>query len=69
MTRVSTFFTVFSGLQNPTLSFINRPSQAAYRRDGVHELVSGPRLSIVRDPGLPQVPVEAEFYIVDLEMS
>ena len=53
--------TVFSFfLQNPTHSFINRPSQTAYRRNGIHELVLGPKLSI-GDLGLPQIPVETEF--------
>ena len=37
---------------DPTVSFINRPLQTAYRRNGVHELVLGPKLSI-GDLGLP----------------
>ena len=45
---------------DPTVSFINRPVQTAYRRNGVHELVLGPKLSI-EDLGLPQIPVETEF--------
>ena len=51
---------------DPTVSFINRPSQTAYRRNGIHELVLGPKLSI-GDLGLPQIPIETDFYVVDLE--
>ena len=56
----------FFFLQNPTHSFINQPSQTAYRRNGVHEFVLGPKLSI-GDLGLPQIPIETDFYVVDLE--
>ena len=38
----------------------------AYRRNGVHELVLGPKLSI-GDLGLAQIPAETDFYVVDLE--
>ena len=53
---------------DPTVSFINRPLQMAYRRNGVHELVLGPKLW-VGDLGLAQIPVETDFYVVDLETS
>ena len=45
---------------DPTISFINRPLQTGYRRNGVHELVLGPKLSI-GDLGLPHIPSETEF--------
>ena len=51
-----------------TLSFINRPLQTGYGRNGVHELGNGPKLSI-GDLGLPQIPIETEFLILDLEIS
>ena len=51
---------------DPTVSFINRPLQTAYRRNGIHELVLGPKLSI-GDLGLAQIPNETEFLILDLE--
>ncbi len=51
---------------DPTVSFINRPLQTGYGRNGVHELGNGPKLSI-GDLGLPQIPVETEFYVLDLE--
>ena len=51
---------------DPTVSFINRPLQTGYGRNGVHEFVLGPKLSI-GDLGLPHIPSETEFYIVDLE--
>ena len=38
----------------------------AYRRNGVHELVLGPKLW-VGDLGLAQIPAETDFYVVDLE--
>ena len=47
---------------DPTVSFINRPLQTAYRRNGVHELVLGPKLSI-GDLGLTQIPNEFYVYI------
>ena len=66
--EIRRFNSFFFFLQNPTHSFINRPSQTAYRRNGVHELVLGPKLSI-GDLGLPQIPAETEFYIVDWKKS
>ena len=51
---------------DPTVSFINRPLQTGYRRNGVHEFVLGPKLSI-GDLGLPQILAETDFYVVDLE--
>ena len=45
---------------DPTVSFINRPLQTGYGRNGVHELGNGPKLSI-GDLGLPQISVETEF--------
>ena len=45
---------------DPTVSFINRPLQTGYGRNGVHELGNGPKLSI-GDLGLPQIPAETEF--------
>ena len=50
----------------PTVSFINRPLQTGYGRNGVHEFVLGPKLSI-GDLGLAQIPIETDFYVVDLE--
>ena len=49
-----------------TLSFINRPLQTGYGRNGIHEFVLGPKLSI-GDLGLPQILAETEFLILDLE--
>ena len=40
----------------------------AYRRNGVHELVLGPYTQN-EDLGLPQIPIETNFYVVDLETS
>ena len=40
----------------------------AYRRNGVHEFVLGPKLSI-GDLGLAQILSETDFYVVDLETS
>ena len=51
---------------DPTVSFINRPLQTGYGRNGVHEFVLGPKLSI-GDLGLPQILAETDFYVVDLE--
>ena len=51
---------------DPTVSFINRPLQTGYGRNGVHELGNGPKLSI-GDLGLPKIPTETEFLILDLE--
>ena len=51
---------------DPTVSFINRPLQTAYRRNGVHELVLGPYTQI-EDLGLAQISAETEFLILDLE--
>ena len=51
---------------DPTVSFIKRPLQTAFCRNGVHELVLGPKLW-VGDLGLTQIPAEADFYVVDLE--
>ena len=62
---VNSFFVFFA---KTTLSFINRPLQTGYGRNGVHELGNGPKLSI-GDLGLPQIPVETEFYVLDLEIS
>ena len=42
------------------------PLCAATRRNGVHEFVLGPKLSI-GDLGLPQILSETDFYVVDLE--
>ena len=53
---------------DPTVSFVNRPLQTIYRRNGVHEFVLGPKLSI-GDLGLPQILSETDFYVVDLETS
>ena len=53
---------------DPTVSFINRPLQTAYRRNGVHELVLGPKLW-VEDLGLAHISTETDFYVVDLETS
>ena len=67
--RPSTYINSFSlGLQNPTLSFINRPLQIGYLLNGVHEFVLGPYTQN-QDLGLPQKTLEAEFYVVDLEAS
>ena len=61
--------TVFQEFKtDPTVSFINRPLQTAYRRNGVHEFVLGPKLW-VGDLGLAQIPLETDFYVVDLETS
>ena len=57
VTHVNSFSVFFA---KTTLSFINRPLQTGYRRNGVHELVLGPKLSI-GDLGLPQIPMETEF--------
>ena len=51
---------------DPTVSFINRPLQTGYGRNGIHEFVLGPKLW-VGDLGLPQIPTETEFLILDLE--
>ena len=51
---------------DPTVSFINRPLQTAFCRNGVHELVLGPKLWD-GDLGLAQIPTETDFYVVDLE--
>ena len=51
---------------DPTVSFINRPLQTAFCRNGVHELVLRPKLW-VGDLGLAQLPTETDFYVVDLE--
>ena len=56
------------GLQNPTLSFINRPLQTSYGRNGVHEFVLGPYTQN-EDLSLAQILAETEFYVVDLETS
>ena len=45
---------------DPTVSFINRPLQTAFCRNGVHELVLGPKLW-VGDLGLAQIPIETDF--------
>ena len=42
------------------------PIQTAFCRNGVHELVLGPKLW-VGDLGLAQIPTETDFYVVDLE--
>ena len=65
MYLINSFFVFFA---KTTLSFINRPLQTAYRRNGVHELVLGPKLSN-GDLGLAQIPNETDFYVVDLETS
>ena len=65
--RTCKFLTVFQECKtDPTVSFINRPLQTIYRRNGVHEFVLGPKLSI-GDLGLAQIPNETEFLILDLE--
>ena len=51
---------------DPTVSFINRPLQTGYGRNGVHELVLGPYTQN-EDLGLAQISEETEFYVVDLE--
>ena len=64
MNSILNSFSVY--FAKPTLSFINRPLQTGYGRNGVHELGNGPKLSI-GDLGLPQIPTETEFLILDLE--
>ena len=53
---------------DPTVSFINRPLQTGYGRNGVHEFVLGPYTQN-QDLGLPLILLETEFYVFDLETS